>query len=385
MINKFRDSVTINISVSFLFFAFLIVGCVFICTDTEYNLNQQMSRGYITSDAVFFDFENPAVKPYGYDAGIFYDDEHNSEITLSIKQYDPDFVLQNKTMDDGFTSVETLLTSCESDYFVALHRDTMRAVFYRGKLSLPPITNGRFFTEDECLSDKCYAVVGKNLEKDIYKVDNKSYLDYLGHKYEVLGITGVASKSALDSIIFVNIGSLTPEEQLNGMFYIDCSKDNKGVYNDIAKNAKALFGCELKNRKTPIAFIDIASGEMYMKNYLFVIMIGLMIFAYLNTLVQYIERQRLKISIMKLCGTKIVRIIKETGKSYILDCLFGIVMGIIGLLALLFTGFFVLEYSFILDLVLKLSCVSLSFSILGYLLFIFSVVKMDPQKVIRQV
>ena len=165
-----------------------------------------MARGYITSDAVFFDFDNPAIRPYGSKASN-YPEENNNKVTTT-KYYDPDFILQNKVLDDGMTSVEKLLTLSDADCFAALHKSTMRAVYYSGDISLPPVIDGRFLTEEECLSDKCYAVVGRNLEKDIYNENSKKYYDYLGRKYEVLGITGIAGKSALDSIVFINIGSL---------------------------------------------------------------------------------------------------------------------------------------------------------------------------------
>lgn len=381
-LKRFR---AINITVSFLFFAFLVVGFIFICTDTEYKLNQQMARGYISSDAIFFDFENPAIKPYGYGEDIEVFDSEKGYTKLPQNEYDPDFVLRNKVLEDGVTSVEKLLASSDSVYFTALHKDTMRAAFYKGKPQLPPMISGRFFTEDECLSDTCYAVVGRNNEKNIYEEDNKRFFDYSGRKYEVVGITGIASQSALDSVVFVNIGSLSPEEQLEGMYYIDCSKDNGGVYADFAGNAKSLFGCNIKTRKTPMAFIDIASGEMYMKNYLFVILVGLMVFAYINTLVQFIERQLLKISIMKLCGSGSGRILKETGRSYIIDCMIGIATGCIVLMVMLCNGVFALEYSYILNVILGLSCASLGFAILGFFVYAAAVIKTIPQEVIRKV
>lgn len=383
MYSKSRRLKAINITVSFLFFSFLVVGYVFICSDNEYKLNQQMARGYITSDAVFFDFDNPAIKPFGNGASYFLD-ENNNKVTIT-KSYDPDFVLLNKIWDDGMTSVEKLLTLSDAEYFAALHRSTMRAVYYRGEISLPPVISGRFLTEEECLSDKCYAVVGRNLEKEIYSENNKNYYDYLGRKYEVLGITGIAGKSALDSIVFINIGSLLPEEQLDGIYYIDCSKNNNAVYQSFANSAISLFGCDLKIRRTPIAFIDIVSGKIYMKEYLLVIMVGLMLFAYINTLIQYIERQRLKISVMKLCGTKTGRILKETGRSYIIDCIIGMLTGFTVLMILLCTGFFALEYTYGLSVILGLLGASFGLAIIGFLICVSSVIKTEPQEIISQI
>ena len=151
------------------------------------------------------------------------------------------------------------------------------------------------------------------------------------------------------------------------------------------KNARSLFGCDLKNRKTPTAFIDIVSGEIYMKSYLSLIMAGLMLFAYINTLIQYTERQRIKIAVMKLCGTKTRRIIKETSRNYIIDCTVGILTGSITLIILLYIGFFALEYSHIISVILGLVCASLGFVILGTIFYVLAVVKTSPQEIISQV
>ena len=58
----------------FLFFAILVVGFVFACTDAEYNYNQQIARGFITKDAVFFDLDDLSYRTASI---TFSDDEDN--------------------------------------------------------------------------------------------------------------------------------------------------------------------------------------------------------------------------------------------------------------------------------------------------------------------
>ena len=382
MKSLFKSSILFFLTITYIFFSPLVVGFVFLCTDKEYNLNQQMARGYITSDSVFFDFDDPSIKPFGYDAQYRWqenDDFSNSE------DYNPDFTLKNLICDGGVTSIEKLLSSSKSDYFAALHRNKLRAVFYRGKVELPPLISGRFFSEEECLSKGFFAVIGRNNEDKAYSKNGRVFFDYYGHQYEVIGITGIATKSALDDIVFVNIGSLTPEEQLDGIYYVDGSKNNQGIYVEIASHSKDLFGCNLKVRKTPIAFIDIASGEIYMKKYLFFILLGLMVFSFINTGRQYIERCRLKISVMKLCGVSVSRIIKETSQSYIISSLCGTAIGIIVVVLMLTTGVFALEYLYMINVALMLLIISLLLLFLGVLMYSAFVYKMAPQEVFRRV
>ena len=57
--NMRRNRIGIDIFlVVFIYFAVLVVGFVFACTDAEYNYNQQIARGFITKDAVFFDLDD---------------------------------------------------------------------------------------------------------------------------------------------------------------------------------------------------------------------------------------------------------------------------------------------------------------------------------------
>lgn len=377
-----KSSILFNLTISYIFVFFLVVGFVFVCSDREYNLNQQMARGYITSDSVFFIFDDPSIKPFGYDAQYSWQDDDS---TNNTQKYNSNFILENSICDDGVTSIEKLLSSSKSDYFAALHRDTLRAVYYNGNIVLPPLISGRFFSENECLSKECYAVIGRNNEDRIYTENGKRYLNCYGRQYEVIGITGVASKSALDDMVFVNIGSLSPNEQLDGMYYVDGSKNNQKIYKEIASHSQDLFGCDMKVRKTPIAFIDIASGKIYMKNYLFIILLGLMMFSYINTERQYIERHRLKVSIMKLCGISVSKIIKETSKEYIISSLCGNAIGLIILIIMLVSGVFVLEYLYMMKVILVLFSFSILLLFFGVMTYSAIVYKIAPQEVLRKV
>lgn len=368
-----RSSVLFNLTIAYIYFFSIVVGFVFICSDREYNLNQQMARGYITSDSVFFDFEDPSIKQLG-DYG-----------TDNTEEYNPDFILENPVCDEGITSVEKMLSSSNSDYFAALHKDILRAIYYNGDVTLPPLISGRFFTEDECLSKTCLAVIGRNKEDKIHSENGKKIYDYNGRQYEVIGIAGVAGESALDDIMFVNIGSLSSEEQLDGMYYIDGAKSNRSVYQEISGCSADLFGCDMKTRKTPVAFIDIASGKFYMKDYLCIVLLGLMLLSYGNIERQYIERSKLKVSVMKLCGISLSKIIKKTSRSYVISSLCGIAVGIVALAIVLLSGVFILEYLYMVKVGLLLLAVSLLLLILGELAYSAVVCKISPQEVIRKV
>jgi hypothetical protein len=214
---------------------------------------------------------------------------------------------------------------------------------------MPPVIKGRFFTEDECLSDKPVAVIGREYEDQIYKENGADLIDYLGKKYEVVGRVGLSGRSAVDSIIFVNLGSLTPEEQLDGIYYFDSAFSNESVYKRAESMANELFGCGLKPHDMPMAFIDVVAGGMYMKTYLKVILSVLMLLAFKNVMTQYNHRQKMKISVMKLCSVSYSKIFKSVCKNYIFDSLIGIILGVSILLALIYFSIFTLPVNYIIS------------------------------------
>ena len=117
--------------------------------------------------------------------------------------------------------------SGSGSYLASLHNGLMRGVVYKGSVLLPPLLSGRFFTEEECLADHPLAVIGSNYKESLVARNGKQYLEYRDRDYEVIGIVGLSAASPIDDVVFVNLGSLTPSDQLNGIFYIDCSDGNE--------------------------------------------------------------------------------------------------------------------------------------------------------------
>lgn len=377
-----RKHLAMDITIIFLFMAFIAVGFVFLCTDAEYNMNQQIARGYITRDAVFFEFDDPSHAEAHFIA--MSDETNNQVVTYGKDAEDPDFVLINQTYDDGRTAVEKLLSSYEGAYFSALHRGLLRAVYYGGDIITPPVVEGRFFTEDECLSDRPLAVIGNDYIEQIYKENGIKYFDYLGNKYEVIGIAGLSGKSALDSLVFVNLGSLSAEEQLNGIYYFDCAFSNESLYSGAEAMADGLFGCGLKRHDIPLAFIDVVSGGMHMKTYLKILIAALMFFVFANTMIQYTMRQRMKISVMKLCSVPSGKIFAEVNRSYICDSIIGIVTGVIILIALIKSGVFSLPLSYIFSTTYALLSVAVFIFLIGLLFSELMILINKPGEVVRK-
>lgn len=363
----------------FIFFAVLVVGFVFACTDAEYNYNQQIARGFITKDAVFFDLDDLSYRTASI---AFTDDEDNYPVRLD--PIDESFVLKNKTLNDGRTAVETLLMSGSGNYLASLHNGLLRGVTYKGTIMPPPLVSGRFFTEEECLSDQPYAVIGRKYKDSLFTRDGRQYLEYMDRDYEVIGVAGFSGESPIDEVIFVNLGSLTPDEQLKGMYYIDCG-NNESVYNEMSRIAQSLFGCGIKLHSTPRAFIDIVADGMYMKNYLKILMVLLGVIAFINVLVQSLKKRMVEIAVMKVQGIRLRKILFKTTKAFITAFLAGTFEGLFVNLGLTVFGVFSLPVNWL----IKYCAAMLSAGLLMMIVWILvvSVVewKLDPKEVIQKV
>lgn len=364
----------------FIFFAVLVVGFVFACTDAEYNYNQQIARGFITKDAVFFDLDDLSYRTASI---TFTDDEDNYPVRLD--PIDESFVLKNKTLNDGRTAVETLLMSGSGNYLASLHNGLLRGVTYKGTIMPPPLVSGRFFTEEECLSDQPYAVIGRKYRDSLFSRNGKQYIDYMNREYEVIGIAGLSGESPIDEVIFVNLGSLTSEEQLNGMFYIDCSNNNESVYNDMCLKSRGLFGCGLKIHSTPRAFIDIVADGMYLKNYLKILMVLLGVIAFINVLIQSIRKKLVEIAVMKVQGIRLEKVIVRTIKPFVIAFLAGLLAGLLVNIGLTVFGVFSLPIGWLIRYCATMTIAGF-FMMFVWIFVVFIVEwKLDPKEVIQKV
>ena len=364
----------------FLFFAILVVGFVFACTDAEYNYNQQIARGFITKDAVFFDLDDLSYRTASI---AFTDDEDNYPVRLD--PIDESFVLKNKTLNDGRTAVETLLMSGSGNYLASLHSGLLRGVTYKGKIMPPPLISGRFFAEEECLSDYPFAVIGRKYRDSLFSRNGKQYIDYMNREYEVIGIAGLSGESPIDEVIFVNLGSLTSEEQLNGMFYIDCSNNNESVYNDMCLKSRGLFGCGLKIHSTPRAFIDIVADGMYLKNYLKILMVLLGVIAFINVLIQSIRKKLVEIAVMKVQGIRLEKVIVRTIKPFVIAFLAGLLAGLLVNIGLTVFGVFSLPIGWLIRYCATMTIAGF-FMMFVWIFVVFIVEwKLDPKEVIQKV
>lgn len=384
-----KKSVTLKqILVVFLFFAVMVAGFVFSATDNEYNYNQQIARGFVSREAVFFDIDNPSYREAYY--GVFYFDVDDTIGELNIdtspkEAIDKEFQLENKEEANGYTSIENVLLAGEGNYYSTMQKGILRGVLYRGAVTLPPVVKGRFFTEEECLENINLAVIGKNLSDSIIDEGGKQYIEYNGRLYKVIGFVGLSGESALDDLLFVNIGSLSLEEQVDGIYYVDSGSNNQILFNDFNNASNKYLGCGLKVRETPLAFIDVVSGGMYMKNYLKVLMVILGLFTYISVFIQTLREEHTKLAVMKLVGISMQKGMNKIVIKQVRLMTIGMIIGLFFNGLLIANGVFSLPPKWIIRTCYIL--VILEFFMMAFwaLLVVCYTLQLNPKEVIQKI
>ena len=110
-----------------------------------------------------------------------------------------------------------------------------RGVYYKGKISVPPLLSGRFFTPEESWGKEKKALVGTRFEKDIYKKNGKQYIEILGEQFEVIGILGSIQPTRLDSMKWIPLDTAVELTGIPGRYAVD------GISEEVIKNNTELL------------------------------------------------------------------------------------------------------------------------------------------------
>lgn len=386
-----------RLSAIILFFFMSFLPFFFWGIDSEYNLNQQIDRGHISRNAIFFAFDNIAPKTTAFlipdSISINLENMSDDEIDQFMEELFPelkeqkllkDKVIINNYIEDGLTHIEHILSSGGDNYFVAVHTGRGRYFYYTGRVQLPPLLEGRFLTPEECLSGEPLAVIGQTLSKDSYLDNGKTYIDINNRAYEVIGVTGLEQPSTLDHLYFLNLGSIDPDEQI-GRYYIDGLKDMKNIYNNIDAAAIELMDITIKEMTMPTTFTDAVSGNVYLKDYLKLVISALLLFIYLSILTQSILAERQKIAIIKLVGASVKKVFIRVHLPLFICGLSGILLNFLTGLVLIGTNYFALPQREVFMLLGICSLLSIAFLLIWGLVFFLLERRLELREVTQKI
>lgn len=112
-----------------------------------------------------------------------------------------------------------------------------------------PMLSGRFFEAGDFTADNYAAVVGKELQDEIYDVSGTSYIDVNGTGYKVIGIMGYFGATPYDSRILLN-GAVNDENCIEKIIAVDIFDTN---YSAALENFEVAAYADLNVSEDPIA------------------------------------------------------------------------------------------------------------------------------------
>ena len=199
----------------------------------------------------------------------------------------------------------------------------------------------------------------------------------------MLGVVGIADESSLDHLLFVNLGSMTPEEQIHGRLYVDGNTSMENIISEIDKNAIVLFGVHIDRLPIPQQYVDSVTGGLYLKTYLKVLLFILFIFLYISVIIQFFKQNINKIIVLNICGISFSRgIIFITGRVFLFSILGLFVGGLIDI-TLINISYFTLPFNILYTLVLRFWLIGLVLIVMLVLLEGIGIKRIDIKEAIR--
>lgn len=384
-----------------LFFSVMFIPFFYMSTGKEYDYNQQVSRGFISRSAVFFEIDTGDPEPefeihiqmdngetYDYVSDVVPNSLDDLEASAESTLPDPEEVpkpFPNTRDASGLSMIEHLLTAGSGDYFAAVHDGDIRYVYINGDPTRPPVVSGRFFTPSECLSSEKLAVIGSNHIDETYEVGKDRYIRYNDVEYRVIGVAGLSYPTTLDSLMFLNLRS-APFTELNDIrFFVD-GKAKSPEKNFEAMNAYIFekIGCELIRMEMPTTLTDIVSGGVYLKQHLTVLTFVFIVLTYLSILTYTLSAENKRIGAMLLSGVSVHRIFRHIYGHLFVFGLAGIVSGTIVSSVVLSLRYFQLSVSLVFRDLIFWCAISLLLLLLCIIPIVFRVRTLHVEEVIRE-
>lgn len=270
---------------------------------------QRISRGYYSTEAVFFVF------PQG---STFYSDK-------------------NKHMLD----VES-----ETDYLIISAINDTRVLFYKGEITAPPVLEGRFFTPEETADPLPLAVVGADRWDEVTIQGGKQTIEEYGQTFTVIGKMGTKTPNVINSFIMVNYGAVPQAELAAGRLYVD-GQDPESVFKGIQQKSNQIGISAPTRLEQPSEAIDVVIrryviGRMYLS-----IIVAVMILGSAILMVEWIRSKIHTIAVYRLVGFSSSQICMSIIREYMLYAVVGIGIALTLMLILNNYNIYVINSSFV--------------------------------------
>ena len=218
-------------------------------------------------------------------------------------------------------------------------KDRVRVIYMQGNdFPKPHIVAGRFFTEEDILSEEPLCVVGMTtFDRNVDAEGYYSYYDAFSNrrlKCKVIGVMQMPNGAASDIDVTVMInwnGYYNGYDRISGMFYIDSNSKyaSDAVFNELKSYTEDY--CETEDEFTVVEMMMTGNirSFSYFTYYLFVLGAVIMTICIIMVSLRYCEAQARKTAIKKLCGFSSATVYAETTLLITAISVIGLIIGLL--------------------------------------------------------
>lgn len=210
---------------------------------------------------------------------------------------------------------------------------TVRGIYVKGKVVIPPLIYGHYFDEATSWSDTPGVVLGKEYEKSIFEKDGKKFYDYYGTQCEVIGIMGTEADSRINHMIIVDMKTAIRFTGVNTNYIYD-AKDSETL-SDVGKYINEAFSypteveITLDSGKSYFYLMDFLFSTENIMNTMYVMMLVSFIVSTLLVTYIWLRKREPMFRVWNLCGYKTSSKVVEISKRYYLAAGSGFAAGLV--------------------------------------------------------
>lgn len=262
----------------------------------------------------------------GFCSVLFTSISNENDLVKKISQgYYSDQAIFFKVKDLNMDDLD-LITECleKDDILYKVLDDNIKGVYFKGNKNPFPIIEGRTFEASDFSNKEKVALVGKNVKGQMNEVE---YMDYLGETFRIIGILGIHSSSALDTMSYINLDSISFFDT-EGIWSLDGNGNIDTTFEKI-QDILQREGYEVTEIDQSLPGTQRIYQNDGIYEFIYIALWICLLFSTLAITYYWIQRKDNYIAIKKLCGFSNKEIFLDLLKSYVGFALFGYIFGIV--------------------------------------------------------
>jgi hypothetical protein len=218
----------------------------------------------------------------------------------------------------------------KSSFTLASQIEKTRIVYYQGAVALPPIQSGRFLSSSECLHSDKLAVIGQEYLELTWEdsVSGKRMISLKQGDYEVIGVMGTKTKSTVNNLIYIGMGSVEKTEIESGIFYLDSETENMNTQTVVNK----LFGgtkYKIEDIHMPMPTTNAVEGQILMKDEMNATVAIFIVITYICNVAYILNFSKKRLTVCLLVGHSYWQSVWNVSKPIIFSGIIGLLTGIV--------------------------------------------------------